>query len=44
MGLYKMGQLKLDELISREYQLEDLAHAFEDLIQGKNAKGVIVFD
>ena len=44
MRLYKKGALKLDEMITREYRLEELATAFDDLLQGKNAKGVVVFD
>ncbi len=44
MRLYKKGALKLDEMITREYRLEDLSEAFEDLLEGKNAKGVVVFD
>lgn len=44
MGLYKKGALKLDEMITREYRLEELDTAFDDLLQGKNAKGVVVFD
>jgi len=43
MRLYKKGDLKLDEMITREYDLEDLENAFEDLLKGKNAKGVVVF-
>ena len=42
--LYKKGDLKLDQMITREYQLDNLATAFEDLLQGRNAKGVIVFE
>ncbi len=44
MRLYKKGDLKLDEMITREYRLEDLQTAFDDMLSGKNAKGVIVFD
>ncbi|MBC8768550.1 alcohol dehydrogenase catalytic domain-containing protein [Arenibacter sp. BSSL-BM3] len=44
MRLYKKGDLKLDQMITREYQLEDLQQAFDDMLQGKNAKGVIVFN
>ncbi len=43
MRLYKTGQLKLDQMITQEYQLEDLAIAFDDLLNGRNAKGVVVF-
>lgn len=44
MRLYKKGDLKLDEMITREYQLKDLQQAFDDMLSGKNAKGVIVFE
>ena len=43
MRLYQCGELKLDEMITREYPLEDLGVAFEDLLAGRNAKGVITF-
>nr|WP_169605342.1 Zn-dependent alcohol dehydrogenase [Microscilla sp. PRE1] len=43
-SLYHKGELKLDEMITRTYQLEDLQQAFDDMLSGKNAKGVIVFD
>ncbi|MEM6378000.1 MAG: alcohol dehydrogenase catalytic domain-containing protein [Bacteroidota bacterium] len=44
MQLYQNGQLKLDEMITRSYPLQDLQVAFDDMLSGKNAKGVIVFD
>lgn len=44
MQLYQKGALKLDELITQTYPLDDLSIAFDDLLKGKNAKGVIVFD
>lgn len=44
MRLYKKGDLQLDEMITREYRLEDLQQAFEDLLEGNNAKAVVVFD
>ncbi|MEO1261176.1 MAG: alcohol dehydrogenase catalytic domain-containing protein [Bacteroidota bacterium] len=42
-NLYKKGDLLLDELVTQTYPLENLAQAFEDMLAGKNAKGVIVF-
>ncbi len=42
--LYKKGDLKLDEMITKEYKLDDLQLALDDMLAGKNAKGVIVFD
>lgn len=44
LGLYKAGKLKLDELVTQTYAIEDAALAFEDMLAGKNARGVIVFD
>jgi S-(hydroxymethyl)glutathione dehydrogenase/alcohol dehydrogenase len=43
LGLYLGGQLKLDELITRRYSIDEAAQAFADLESGKNARGVIVF-
>jgi Zn-dependent alcohol dehydrogenase len=44
IGMYRSGQLKLDEMITRTYRVDEAAQAFEDLAQGRNARGVIVFD
>lgn len=44
LSLYKGGKLKLDELITRTYSIDEAPQAFEDLQAGRNARGVIVFD
>lgn len=44
LSLYASGDLELDALVTRTYALEDLDQAFDDLLQGRNAKGVIVMD
>lgn len=41
---YQSGALKLDEMITQTYSLDELQLAFDDMLSGKNAKGVIVFD
>ncbi len=41
--LYQSGHLKLDELITKTYPIENTQEAFDDLIAGKNARGVLVF-
>jgi len=41
---YESGSLLLEEMISRKYELDELDKAFDDMLSGKNAKGVIVFD
>lgn len=43
-NLYQSNELKLDEMITRTYSLDNLKLAFEDMLSGRNAKGVIVFD
>ena len=42
--LYQNGALLLDELVTTQYKLAELAQAFRDLHAGINAKGVICFD
>ncbi len=44
VALYQAGKLKLDELITHRYRIEEAPQAFDDLAQGRNARGVIVFD
>jgi S-(hydroxymethyl)glutathione dehydrogenase/alcohol dehydrogenase len=43
LQLYMSGRLKLDELITRRYKIDEAPQAFADLESGKNARGVIVF-
>ncbi len=43
LSLYAAGKLKLDELITRRYKIDEAPQAFADLESGKNARGVIVF-
>ncbi len=43
-ALYEKGDLMLEELVTRTYKLEDLQQGFDDMLAGRNAKGVIVFD
>ncbi len=40
---YEEGFLWLEEMITRTYDLSELATAFDDMLKGRNAKGVIVF-
>ena len=43
LALYTAGRLKLEELITRRYPIEQAPQAFADLEAGRNARGVIVF-
>jgi S-(hydroxymethyl)glutathione dehydrogenase / alcohol dehydrogenase len=38
------GELELDAMITRTYALAQLGEAFDDLLAGRNVKGVILFD
>jgi S-(hydroxymethyl)glutathione dehydrogenase/alcohol dehydrogenase len=42
--LYKTGRLKLDELISGRYSLDQINRAVEDMEGGKALRNVIIFD
>jgi Zn-dependent alcohol dehydrogenase len=42
LALYADGKLKLDELITHRYTIDEAPRAFADLEAGKNARGVIV--
>ena len=42
LGLYKSGQLKLDQLVTRTYTLDQVNQAYQDMIDGKNIRGVII--
>lgn len=44
VDLYQAGLLKLDELVTTRYKLGDLNTAVDDLLAGKNIRGVIVHE
>jgi S-(hydroxymethyl)glutathione dehydrogenase/alcohol dehydrogenase len=44
LGLYRSGDLRLDELITRRYTLEQVNEGYEDLLAGRNIRGVIVHE
>ena len=41
LDLYTLGMLKLDELITREYTLEQINEGYEDMLAGRNIRGLI---
>lgn len=41
--MYRAGQLKLDELISRTYTLDDINDGYDDLLEGLNIRGGVIF-
>ncbi|MCP4357806.1 MAG: Zn-dependent alcohol dehydrogenase [Chloroflexi bacterium] len=44
LRMYKQDQLKLDELVTTTYTLDQINQGYEDMVAGKNIRGVIVFD
>jgi NDMA-dependent alcohol dehydrogenase len=43
LEMYERGQLKLDELVSRTYTLDEINTGYEDMHAGVNIRGVIQF-
>ena len=43
LSLYREGQLKLDELVTQRYSLDEINQGYEDMRAGKNIRGVIEF-
>ncbi len=44
LGLYKAGKLKLDELITARYKLDDVNQGYQDMMAGRNIRGVIIHE
>ena len=44
LGLYQSGDIKLDEIITKTYSLDQVNEGYEDLLNGKNVRGVIVHE
>ncbi len=42
-GLYRTGQLQLDEMITKRYRLDAINEAYTDLLDGKIVRGIIDF-
>jgi S-(hydroxymethyl)glutathione dehydrogenase/alcohol dehydrogenase len=43
LSLYQEGQLKLDELVTSRYRLEDINQGYQDMRDGKNIRGMIEY-
>jgi Zn-dependent alcohol dehydrogenase len=43
VDLYKAGRLKLDELVTKTYPLEDIQQTLDDMHHGDLARGVLTF-
>ena len=43
LRLYKEGKLKLDELVTTTYKLSDVNQGYQDMRDGKNLRGMILY-
>lgn len=43
LDLYAEGRLPLDRLVTRTYGMDDINAAFDDMVAGKLARGVVIF-
>jgi S-(hydroxymethyl)glutathione dehydrogenase/alcohol dehydrogenase len=43
LDLYKTGRIRLEQLITRRYPLEEINTGFKDLETGKNVRGVVIY-
>ncbi|MET0700538.1 MAG: NDMA-dependent alcohol dehydrogenase [Mycobacterium sp.] len=41
LTLYQLGELNLDDMVTREYRLEDINDGYRDMLEGRNIRGVI---
>jgi len=41
LALYQSGQLEVDELITKEYSLDEVQQGYDDLHAGRNVRGVV---
>jgi NDMA-dependent alcohol dehydrogenase len=44
LRLYQEGHVKLDELITKRYSLDEVNQGYEDMHAGKNIRGVMIYD
>jgi len=43
LGMYQSGKLKLDELITNTYSLDEINQGYQDMRDGKNVRGVLIY-
>lgn len=41
LSMYKIGKLNLDDMVTRQYRLEQINEGYQDMLEGKNIRGVI---
>jgi S-(hydroxymethyl)glutathione dehydrogenase/alcohol dehydrogenase len=41
LSMYKTGKINLDDMITRQYRLEQINDGYQDMLEGRNIRGVI---
>jgi S-(hydroxymethyl)glutathione dehydrogenase/alcohol dehydrogenase len=41
LSMYKAGKLNLDDMVTRQYKLEQINEGYTDMLEGRNIRGVI---
>ncbi len=41
LSMYKAGRLNLDDMVTRQYKLEQINDGYKDMLEGRNIRGVI---
>ncbi len=41
LSMYKAGRLNLDDMVTRQYRLEQINEGYQDMLEGRNIRGVI---
>ncbi len=44
LSLYREGKLLLDETVTHEYKLGEINEAYDDMLAGRNIRGVVIHD
>jgi NDMA-dependent alcohol dehydrogenase len=44
LGFYASGELKLDELITKRYRLDEINEGYRDMRDGRNIRGVLIME
>ena len=43
LSMYQAGKLNLDDMVTRRYSLEQINEGYQDMLEGRNIRGVICF-
>ncbi|MFE3291307.1 NDMA-dependent alcohol dehydrogenase [Rhodococcus sp. NPDC059234] len=43
LSMYKVGKLNLDDMVTRQYSLEQINDGYRDMLEGRNIRGIIRF-